>query len=62
MTIVGLNEFIAGIVTSITGCWTSLVSSSGGIIVLTSAGVAVIGYAISGLWRMFSRKKRGGRG
>lgn len=60
--IINLTTFIAGIVESITTSWTTLASSAGGIIVMVSAGTAVIGYAVSGLWRMFSKKKKGGRG
>ena len=58
-----LVEFLANIMTSITGFWTTLAAHVGGqYIVWTAAGCAVIGYAISGLWRMFSKRKRGGRG
>lgn len=57
MTTEGLGEFLSGIVTSITGVWTSLANSDGSIVIWAAAGFAVIGYAISGLWRMFSKRK-----
>ena len=57
-----LVEFLGGILSTITGFWTTLASGGGRIIVFTAAGVMVIGYAISGLWRMFSKKKGGKKG
>ena len=53
----GLGTFLTGIVTSITGCWTSLANSDGSPVIWCAAAFAVIGYAISGLWRMFSKRK-----
>ena len=57
-----LVEFLGGILTIITSFWTTLASGGGRIIVFTAAGVMVVGYAISGLWRMFSKKRGGKKG